>query len=150
AGAWLAPQSLCFHGIKVGGQTSAGALHCCRQAATFARKPSTSVRSSAAAASTACAAVSTLCAEVRVFAAAPETSPSTDTTTLAPSEALATFCEISLVAALCSSTAAETAVAQLSISCMRPAIRPIADTAPVVAVCTDVMSLEMSSVALAV
>jgi hypothetical protein len=33
--------------------------------------------------------------------------------------ALATFCEISALAELCSSTATETAVARLSISCMR-------------------------------
>ena len=64
-------------------------------AATRARKPSTSWRSSAAAASTACEAVSTLSADWRVSVAAPVTSPSTDTTSLAPSAALATFCEIS-------------------------------------------------------
>jgi hypothetical protein len=41
------------------------------------------------------------------------------------------------VTALYSSTAAETAVAQLSISCIRPEILPIAETALVVAACTD-------------
>jgi hypothetical protein len=69
---------------------------------------------------------------------------------LAPSEALATLCEISPVAAPCSSTATETAVAQLSISCMRPEMRLIADTALEVAACTAMISLEISSVALAV
>src|SRR4029077_13071869 len=103
-----------------------------------------------AAASTACDAVRTFSADCRVCAAAPVTSPSTDTTTFAPSEALATLCEISPVAALCSSTAAETAVAQLSISCIRPEMRLMADTALEVAACTAMISLEISSVALAV
>lgn len=58
-------------------------------------------------------------AECRVSASAPKTSPRTGTTIFAPSEALGTFCEISALAELCSSTATETAVAQLSISCMR-------------------------------
>jgi hypothetical protein len=50
----------------------------------------------------------------------------------------------------CSFTATETAVAQLSISCIRPEIRSIAETAPVVACCTAMVSRAMSSVVVAV
>src|SRR3569833_1853954 len=66
--------------------------------------------------------------------------------TLPASAAPVTCCEISEVAALCCSTDVETAAAQLSISCIRVAMRPIAPTARTVAPCTDLISVEMSSV----
>src|SRR5664280_718339 len=81
---------------------------------------------------------------------APVTSLNTVTISLAPSAALVTFCEISLVAALCCCTDAATAAVYSSISCMRWAIRPIASTALSVEFCTSMIWLEISSVAFAV
>jgi|SoiMetStandDraft_2_1073263.scaffolds.fasta_scaffold31441_3 hypothetical protein len=93
-----------FEGPAFGQSFPSSFLAACSadQVATRERKPSTSLRSSLAAASTVCEAFRTLSSEWRVCAAAPDTSPRTATTTFAPLEALATFCEISLVAALCS------------------------------------------------
>src|SRR5690348_7790595 len=83
-------------------------------AATRAKNPSTSPRKAAAAASTSCEAVSTSSAERRVSPAACVTSSSTETTSLAPSAAPVTLCEISDVAELCCDTEADTAVAHES------------------------------------
>ena len=133
------PPILCFHDIKL---AKTGAL-CrldlrgrCREklsavrwaafspSARNARQEAFNFLAQAPAAiSKACEAVRTFSAECRVSASAPETSPRTGTTIFAPSEALATFCEISALAELCSSTATETAVAQLLISCIRPEMR---------------------------
>src|SRR6516225_5991717 len=66
-----------------------------RYAATFRKNPSTSLRRSPAAFSTASEAASTVCAEPRVSVAAPATSPSAITISLAPLAALVTFAVIS-------------------------------------------------------
>ena len=60
------------------------------------------------------------------------------------------MCEISPVAALCCSTAAATAEVYSLISRMRPAMLPIASTAPAVEPCTAWICAAISSVALAV
>src|SRR5262245_1135828 len=72
--------------------------------ATLCKKVSTSARKSPAAAATASEAVSTVSADWRVSVAAPTTSASTEAICLVPRVALATFWEMSPVAALCSCT----------------------------------------------
>src|SRR5215216_6491288 len=78
-------------------------------AATWPRKASTSARRLATAVSTERDADSTVSAELRVAVAAPATSVSASTTVWVPCAAPSTFCEISPVAAFCSSTEAATA-----------------------------------------
>ena len=64
--------------------------------------------------------------------------------------ALATFCEISPVAAFCCCTEAATAAVNWLISCMRSAMRRIASTAAPVEACTAAIWPAISSVAFAV
>jgi hypothetical protein len=103
-----------------------------------------------AASSTDFDAVGAVCADCWVSVVAPATSLCTTTTSVAPSAAPLTFCEISLVAAVCSSTDAAAADVYSTISPIRWAIRPIAATALPVEFCTSRIWLEISSVALAV